>query len=583
MIEEITPQLLSVALFLLMLAAPAVTLPVSWLLLWRYRRAVIRAMSARVAQVGASSESETRAASSTLTSAVADPGVSPMLAVPADRLYRHLVRGPWHHALIHAVAGLGFGLIMTFAMFVVTSLPFRMAPVLFCVWMCSWPMVLTTNLVVAASWRMRAIITLTYFAMLAPLVLLAPLVPDQPSIALGAFDLPARSTVTPFGAASTWARLNLAPTILLLLFLNRRVRAVGPLLLSFITVALSGVILTFFAMATSKGFEIFVWMATALHVASRWSALAVMLGVMMAILGTFGVLGWLGLVWIRRAYQGKTINDQSLTLDAIWLVFGTFYSVLLVWGGLWWVSSGAVAFLAYRLVLKVGYRLVAHEETRPRTELLFLRVFSLGRRSERMFDAVAKHWRYLDTVQLIVGPDLATTTVAPHQFLEYVAGKLPRLFVSNREALEQRMKALDSKPDADGRFRVNTFFCHANTWTSVLSRLVRDSHVVLMDLRAFAPDNAGCILELKELINVVPLRQSVLVVDGTTDQSFLERTIEESWRTMDPGSPNRASAPADLQPFRLPSLGEAELRRLLRHLCAAVTLPATPRDVKNTA
>jgi hypothetical protein len=30
---------------------------------------------------------------------------------------------------------------------------------------------------------------------------------------------------------------------------------------------------------------------------------------------------------------------------------------------------------------------VADVNTRPRTELLFLRVFSLGRRSERMFDA----------------------------------------------------------------------------------------------------------------------------------------------------------------------------------------------------
>jgi hypothetical protein len=572
MIQEITPQIVSVALFLLMLAAPAVTLPVSSLLLWRYRRAVTRAMSARVAEVG--SESEARAASPTPPSDVSDPGVPSMPAVPAEDLYRHLVRDPWRYALAHAVAGLGFALTMTFATFVVSSWPFRLAPLFFGVWISAWPIVLTTNLVVATSWRFRTITALVYFAVLAPLVLLAPVTPDQPAIALGAFDLPPRSTITPFGAATTWARLNLAPTILLLLFLNRRVRAVGPLLLSFMTVALSGVILSFFAMATGKGFETLVWMATALHATSRWSALGIVLGVMMLMFGVFGVFGWLVLVWIRRAYQGKTINDQSLALDATWLVFGTFYSVLLVWGGLWWVASGAVAFLVYRLVLKVGHRLVAHGETRPRAELLFLRVFSLGRRSERMFDAVAKHWRYLDTVQLIVGPDLVTTTVAPHQFLEYVAGKLPQLFVSDGAALEQRMKGLDSKPDADGRFRVNTFFCHADTWTSVLSRLVRDSHVVLMDLRAFAPDNAGCILELKELINVVPLRQCVLVVDRTTDQSFLERTMEESWHTMESGSPNRASFPAELQPFRLQSLGEAELRGLLRRLCAAVTLTA---------
>ena len=93
-----------------------------------------------------------------------------------------------------------------------------------------------------------------------------------------------------------------------------------------------------------------------------------------------------------------------------------------------------------------------------------------------------------------------------------------------------------------------------------------------MDLRAFAPDNTGCIRELKELINVIPLRQCVLVVDGTTDQSFLQRTLEESWRSMEPGSPNRTTSPAELQPFWLKSLGEAERRRLLRRLCNAVEL-----------
>src|SRR6266850_8038084 len=119
MIQELTPQVLSIALFLLMLVATAVTLPVSWLLLWRYRRAVTRAMSARVAAAGASSDRGARAASPTPTSSVADPGAPPMPAVPADRLYRHLVRDPWRYALIHAVAGLGFALIMTIAMFVV--------------------------------------------------------------------------------------------------------------------------------------------------------------------------------------------------------------------------------------------------------------------------------------------------------------------------------------------------------------------------------------------------------------------------------------------------------------------------------
>ena len=60
------------------------------------------------------------------------------------------------------------------------------------------------------------------------------------------------------------------------------------------------------------------------------------------------------------------------------------------------------------------------------TRLLLLRVFALGKRSEHYFDLVTKHWRHIGSVQLTAGPDLATTTVQPHEFLEFISGKLAR-------------------------------------------------------------------------------------------------------------------------------------------------------------
>jgi hypothetical protein len=60
-------------------------------------------------------------------------------------------------------------------------------------------------------------------------------------------------------------------------------------------------------------------------------------------------------------------------------------------------------------------------------------VFSLAKRSERLFDAFGAHWRYLGPIQLISGPDLATTTIEPHEFLEFLTGKLARRFIGNRE------------------------------------------------------------------------------------------------------------------------------------------------------
>src|SRR4051794_31359718 len=46
MLEELTPQILSVALFFVIAVAPVLTLIVSALILWLYRRSVLRAMAA---------------------------------------------------------------------------------------------------------------------------------------------------------------------------------------------------------------------------------------------------------------------------------------------------------------------------------------------------------------------------------------------------------------------------------------------------------------------------------------------------------------------------------------------------------
>jgi hypothetical protein len=194
---------------------------------------------------------------------------------------------------------------------------------------------------------------------------------------------------------------------------------------------------------------------------------------------------------------------------------------------------------------------------------------SLGRRSEKLFDALTKHWRHVGSIRLIAGPDLATTTVEPHEFLDFMGGRLARRFIDGPGTFDLRLTEEDDEPDRDGRFRVNDFFCYDDTWRMVLSRLAGESDAVLMDLRGFSPQNAGCIYEINELVNLVPLERVVFVVDDTTDEDFLRRTARECWERMRPTSPNRSSTPEQLRLLRLASSGGGELRRLLRALCAA--------------
>ena len=87
----------------------------------------------------------------------------------------------------------------------------------------------------------------------------------------------------------------------------------------------------------------------------------------------------------------------------------------------------------------------------------------------------------------------------------------------------------------------------------VLSRLVRESDAVLMDLRGFTRDNAGCVFELKELARMVPLERVVFVIDRRTDETLLMQTLGKC----------RAGV------YRLDAINGRHVRRLMRSLAAA--------------
>lgn len=114
--------------------------------------------------------------------------------------------------------------------------------------------------------------------------------------------------------------------------------------------------------------------------------------------------------------------------------------------------------------------------------------------------------------------------VEPHEFLDFISGKLARRFINGPEALDRRITELDTERDRDLRFRVNDFFCYDDTWRMVLSRLVRESDAVLMDLRGFSRQNSGCIFEIHELVALVPPERVVFIINESTDQSLLSQT-----------------------------------------------------------
>jgi len=236
--------------------------------------------------------------------------------------------------------------------------------------------------VAAAGRRNRWLNVSIYGVLLVVVGALVALIPSEASIQAGTVSLPAWSGETPIRLVAKWSIFNLAPTLLTVTFRNRHVRAVAPLVLSFMTVVSAGVlgIIAAAFLYEDLSATLVDWAAGTLGV----SAFAALVGYLLLLCAIacllFGLVGWRLLVWMRSGYQRKTISDQSLAIDAIWLLFASFYAVILALAGPGWALSALVAFVVLKTAVRTGdawLRSVGGSRQRGPT-LLVLRVFALG-------------------------------------------------------------------------------------------------------------------------------------------------------------------------------------------------------------
>lgn len=455
----------------------------------------------------------------------------------ADMLLARLLAQSRHAALVYVIGGSAYALVMAAAHLLATGMEILPVRFSFLFWVFVWPVVLTVAIVAVATRPARFALTAAYFIGLS---------------ALGAVGMRSSPDLTWAQVFLMWILSDLPPTILLLTYLSRRVRAVGPLILTFMFLAVTGS-----GIAVSVGGSQDSYMRAIVSLAGSVGLGGT--GALVALLAvgflTFAAVGWMALAWIRRRYQAKQISDESVTVDAVWMLFAVVHSIGLVFEHPLWALTGLAAFGAYKLCVHVGFLWLGRrdEASQKSPTLLVLRSFSIGRDGERLFDVIDRLWRRVGSIQMIAGIDLARRTVEPHEFLDFISGKLARRFIDGSAALEQRLRERDTRPDRDLRFRVNDFFCYDDTWKMVLSRLVHESDAVLMDLRGFSRRNAGCVFELHELVRLVPLDRVVFVVDRRTDETLLAETLGDG----------RAGV------YRLGSINGRQVRQLLRSLAAA--------------
>jgi hypothetical protein len=367
-------------------------------------------------------------------------------------------------------------------------------------------------------------------------------------------------TFSPLSQPILFWSLSAAPVMIPFIAFNRFIRGtVGPL---FINLALMMVMSSFLIMDlvlyTSPGISL------ARHVKGIFGGSTY--AVLMVISVTLSALiAWFALLWTARRYRRKQLSDQTFLLDALWLSVSLCVSVYLMGNNQFRYLLGLLPFALYKITVGYGLkRLATRAELLPSARLLFLRVFGSPSRSERLFDLLAARWRYGGSIQLISATDVARGRFEPDEFLDFLSGRLGSAYISTGTDLDQRVAKLDLRPDPDGRYRVNEFFCRNDTWQETVTKLMAQSDLVAMDLRAFTSERKGCIFELSALIDGVPLQRVVLLIDQTTDEPLLRQTLADLWRRINPQSPNACRGIARVRMIDLACGYPAAVRRLMQ-------------------
>ena len=536
----------------ILILSAAVTAPLAWFILRSYRAAVMRSMR---------SSSKSASTPVGLVDHSGDPPVAGLppafveldastaasLSQSAMRAFQAAQRSQWRTAAVYVAGGGAYGFVHAVTWMLISG--GELIPVRF-LWLFvvhCFPAVLAAGLVAFVDRKERVLLASLYLAIL---------------LAVGCIALVRNPGLTAAGLIFFFLGVNVPAVLLLIAFLRRNVRAVGPLVLSFV---LTGVAGAFIAVQLAGASEAFLRGLVAAGGIVGLGARGLFVLLHAAGFAAFAVLGWRLLGWVGRRYEQKRISEQSLTIDSMVLLFSVVHSVGYVFDGWAYVLAAPGSVLAFKLAVRLSFRLAAA----PRATgpvMLLLRVFALGPRSEALFRRLSLRWLHSGSIALIAGPDLATATVEPHEFFAFLGRRLARQFIEGPAALDHRLSRLDLLPDPDGRYRVNEFFCHRDTWQVTMTRLAGLSQAVLMDLRGFSPANQGCRWELEQLLASIPLGRVLFVIDGTTDVAFLREGFAELCARIPYNSPNRHVSPPQPYLFRVSEQSGREIELLLQWL-----------------
>lgn len=358
---------------------------------------------------------------------------------------------------------------------------------------------------------------------------------------------------------------NLFPFLLILIFRISAIRPVGLFVLGFFILVVSGPGLLLYLFSSQPDLLERIEPLVA-FTGSGWLTLIILIGISLGVAFLTGK--WI-IYKLKDLYTRKRINDIQLKADAIALIFNINYSIFISFSSAGLAMLSLLAFPAYKITGYLLFSLLKKRQRGPAPRLLLLRVFALGDDSRNLFERLLRHWRYAGSVQMISGPDLAVSNLEPHEVVAFVSGNLSGSFCNDVSSIENNTDAADTEPDQDTTYRVNEFFCRENNWKMVLQALLRKSDLVLMDLRNFNRNFSGCRYEIKALIRGFPLHKMIFVVNDRTDLPYTREVFEEGFRELDSGSVN-ATGNRKITLYHTGTGQESDAFKLLNLMCATI-------------
>jgi hypothetical protein len=355
-----------------------------------------------------------------------------------------------------------------------------------------------------------------------------------------------------FDGIRLFATYNAIPLILIFLFRLRKIKGVSLTLsiFSFITILISSLIISFFSF-NDNALRIITNLLY--NAGFKGTSMKLVFFLLLILIGS--LVAWQTLRIFKKFNNKHQITPLQLFADAYLLIFGLFHASLSASEGNSAYIVYFCSFLAYKFVAILLFRLLSKKEE-TNSKLLYLRVFDLGEKTENLFKAIETEWRYAGPIQLITGPDLAHSTVEPHEIITYLAGNLKESFSTNKSKVEQNLSNIYLKPLLDNSYQTNEMFCDNGHWKDVLVGLLKNTDIVLMDLRSFDKKYAGCSYEIKQLCYLLDLSKCLFIVDNNTNRPFLENIFIDCFAELPYDSPNAKKEVTTVNCFELNTLND---------------------------